>query len=73
MDKKINSSRSYQEIMNDLQTAKYGKECRQLHKELKQINRKNGLPLFTRYPNLPEIITTIVATMILAGIFLPDL
>lgn len=62
----MKEQRTYKEIMNDLQTAKYGKECRKLHKELKQIDRRNGLPLFMRYPKFPDIVMeiTLVATVV---------
>lgn len=48
--------RSYKEIMDDVQKANYGKEMRALHKELKQHeDHYGGLPMFMRYPNLPDI------------------
>lgn len=48
--------RTYEEIMRDVSEATPGKECRKLHKELKE-NYRDGLPLFMRYPNLPQIVS----------------
>lgn len=56
--------RTYKEILNDLQTAKRGKECRKLHKELKRLDRKNGLPLSMRYPNFPLVISIIALALV---------
>lgn len=55
--------RTYREIMQDLQNATRGKECRKLHKELKQYG--DALPVFMRYPCLPTIIS-IIALAVLA-------
>lgn len=60
--------RPYKDIMNDLQTAEYGGECRKLHKELRKYY-KQGLPLFMRYPNFPLIIS-VVAVALLAVSFI---
>lgn len=49
--------RTYREIMRDLPNATHGKECRKLHKELKQYG--DALPIFMRYPYLPTIISII--------------
>lgn len=50
--------RHYSEIMDDVQKAKYGKESRKLHKELKKYY-KDGLPFFMRYPFLPIVLGAI--------------
>lgn len=50
--------RAYSEIMDDVQKAKYGKESRKLHKELKKYYH-DGLPLFMRYPFLPTVLSAI--------------
>lgn len=56
--------RTYSEIMDDVQKAKYGKESRKLHKELKKYYH-DGLPLFMRYPNAPKICLIIVSILLL--------
>ena len=58
--------RSYKEIMNDVQKANYGKEMRGLHKELKE--RGDGLPLFMRYPHLPDIAIAISTGLLLLSL-----
>lgn len=65
--------RTYEEILNDLQTSKYGKECRKLHKELKKLNRKNGLPLSMRYPYLPLVISIIALALVVLKPILIDM
>lgn len=55
--------RTYSEIMDDVQKARYGKECRKLHKELKGYYH-DGLPLFMRYPNAPKIFLIIVSILL---------
>lgn len=65
-------ARTYKEIMDDLQNAEYGKECRKLHKELKQVHKGEGLPLFMRYPHLPDIFTALAVAILLVKIFLLD-
>lgn len=50
--------RTYEEIMRDVSEATPGKECRKLHKELKE-NYRDGLPLFMRYPDLPQIVSAL--------------
>lgn len=54
--------RPYKEIMADVKTAKPGKECRKLNKELRAY--KDRLPLFMRYPNI-DVIIWVVAIIIL--------
>ena len=49
--------RSYTEIFEDVEKARYGKECRCLHKELRDAGY-GGLPMFMRYPQFPIIIET---------------
>lgn len=67
-------TRTYEEILTDLQTAKYGKECRKLHRELKELDRKNGLPFSMRYPYLPLVISIIaLAFVVLKPILLDTL
>lgn len=54
-------ARTYWEIIDDLQKASYGKEMRKLHKELRELDPKNGLPMFMRYPKVPGIMMSISA------------
>ena len=51
--------RTYQEIMTEVNrtTEHDGRTLRRLHKELKRINPRNGLPLWQRYPNLPFVVS----------------
>ena len=65
--------RTYSEIMDDVQKAKYGKECRKLHKELKEYYH-DGLPLFMRYPFLPTVLSAIsIAISVFTLIFLSQM
>lgn len=65
--------RTYSEIMDDVQKAKYGKESRKLHKELKKYYH-DGLPLFMRYPFLPTVIGTIsIVISVFTLILLPQM
>lgn len=54
-----NEKRPLSEIMEDFSNANYGKECRELHKELKRYYNKR-LPLFMRYPNFPLYVSVVV-------------
>lgn len=50
---------SYKEKMRlweEVQNVKYGREARDLHRRMKKAGMTDGLPLFMRYPHLPEII-----------------
>lgn len=57
-EKRMQKKRTYVEIFEDIERAKYGKECRILHKELKKAGY-GSLPMYMRYPNLPDIISCI--------------
>ena len=57
---------SYEEILKCLKTAKPGKECRALHKELKKFG--DGLAFMYRYPKstiILSIISAIIGTLAL--------
>lgn len=65
---RIKVKRPYAEIMHDVAKAPYGKERRELHRELKKYYH-SGLPLFMRYPKVPStcfIIYLVVSLILLA-------
>ena len=56
---------THREIFERLKTAKPGKECRALHKELKKYG--DGVSFMYRYPyvfHLPAVVMSIVAIII---------
>lgn len=58
-------ARTYEEICEDLRTAKPGKQARELHKELKAYG--DGLSLADRYPNIiwiPAIIAVVITAFV---------
>ena len=59
-------ARTYKEIMDDVQKASYGKEMRVIHKELKE--RGDRLPMFMRYPHLPDIAIAISTGLLLLSL-----
>lgn len=60
--------RTYEEICKDLKTAKPGKECRKLHKELHDYG--DGAPVYLRYPNVPVVISLSSLLLVLLKLFL---
>lgn len=60
----MQKNRTYAEIFNDVDNAKYGKDCRRLHKELKRAGY-SGLPMFMRYPTIPIICETISLILVI--------
>lgn len=61
--------RPYEDIMRDVSEATPGKKCRKLHKELKE-NYKDGLPLFMRYPDLPQIVSVVALIVTIFALIL---
>lgn len=59
-----NKRRSYLEIMREYRTAEPGEQCRKLHRELKAMKR-DGLPMFMRYPELTDKILLAVSKFII--------
>ena len=55
---------SHEQLMQSIFTARVGKDCRQLHRELKKAEKKAGIPIFerqgicfaARYPRLTELL-----------------
>lgn len=58
-----------EELWDAAQSAKAGKECRQIHRELKRSNKHDGLPMYRRYPNLPLVISVVSLLLVLLQIF----
>jgi len=60
--------RSYEEMMEDFYKATTAKEYRVIHKELKHSRYHSGVPIFLRYPLLPDVFS--IGALIFAAIIL---
>lgn len=69
--KKYNSM-TRQELWDAMQTAD-AKELRQIHKALKKYSRTDGVPIYRRYPDLPNqlgIVVLILGIIVVSAILL---
>lgn len=64
--------RPYAEIMKELENTPYGKSCRKIHKELKKYYG-GGLPMYMRYPFLPEWISGAALVMSIVALIVQEL
>lgn len=64
--------RPYAEIMKELESTPYGKSCRKIHKELKKYYG-GGLPMYMRYPFLPEWISGAALVMSIVALIVQEL
>ena len=54
----------YGQLLRETDKAKPGRECRQIHRELKRLDKDNGLSFFERYPIVLAIVVSAVSSAV---------